>query len=461
MNARCTAAVATVAGFAASAIAQCPPATPGGLSASDGTQCNGVFVNWNDVSGATSYQVWRSFNNNLGQAILIGSPFESEWMDLTAVPGVTHYYWVRAFRAACVGNNFGPYAGPNIGYRGTTPGTPSGLVASDGTCGSVELSWNTVAGPPLYQVYRNTVNDWASSTLAGVTFGGSLSDVTALPMQTYYYWVRSSAACGDSGPSNMDTGVRGAIPIPPSSVTAAEACGGIRVTWSAGYAIPQITGYNVLRGTSDVISLAETIHTTSSSATTYVDQSATPGITYYYWVSAMNACSSLGVGTPGAWGTTAYTPLAISQQPQNLSVAQGASASFSAAASGVGFVTYQWHRNGGAMVNGGSISGATGSTLTINPVAASDAGGYWVVVSDSCGSLTSTPATLTVSAGTCYANCDGSTGAPLLTANDFQCFLNKFAAGDSYANCDGSTGVPALTANDFQCYLNKFAAGCS
>ncbi|MBX3378185.1 MAG: hypothetical protein KF678_14415 [Phycisphaeraceae bacterium] len=29
----------------------------------------------------------------------------------------------------------------------------------------------------------------------------------------------------------------------------------------------------------------------------------------------------------------------------------------------------------------------------------------------------------------CYANCDGSTGTPLLTSNDFQCFLNKFAAG--------------------------------
>ncbi|MBX3377704.1 MAG: S8 family serine peptidase [Phycisphaeraceae bacterium] len=62
---------------------------------------------------------------------------------------------------------------------------------------------------------------------------------------------------------------------------------------------------------------------------------------------------------------------------------------------------------------------------------------------------------------TCYANCDQSTGAPLLTANDFQCFLNKYAAGDTYANCDGSTGSPILTANDFQCFLNKFAAGCS
>lgn len=85
----------------------------------------------------------------------------------------------------------------------------------------------------------------------------------------------------------------------------------------------------------------------------------------------------------------------------------------------------------------------------------------------------------------CYANCDGSPCAPILTANDFQCFLDKFVAGASYANCDGVGGLTAndfqcflaefvlghsyancdgiggLTANDFQCFLNAFVAGCS
>jgi hypothetical protein len=62
---------------------------------------------------------------------------------------------------------------------------------------------------------------------------------------------------------------------------------------------------------------------------------------------------------------------------------------------------------------------------------------------------------------TCYANCDGSIGTPVLTVQDFGCFLNRFAAGDSYANCDGSTTAPVLTVQDFGCFLNRFAAGCS
>ncbi len=61
----------------------------------------------------------------------------------------------------------------------------------------------------------------------------------------------------------------------------------------------------------------------------------------------------------------------------------------------------------------------------------------------------------------CYANCDGSTIAPVLTANDFQCFINAFVNQQPYANCDGSTFPPAFTANDFQCYINRFAGGCT
>lgn len=66
-----------------------------------------------------------------------------------------------------------------------------------------------------------------------------------------------------------------------------------------------------------------------------------------------------------------------------------------------------------------------------------------------------------VGAPACYANCDGSSGSPLLTGNDFACFLNRYASGESTANCDGSTGVPSLTANDFACFLNAYASGCS
>ncbi len=68
--------------------------------------------------------------------------------------------------------------------------------------------------------------------------------------------------------------------------------------------------------------------------------------------------------------------------------------------------------------------------------------------------------TWTIAVPPCYANCDGSTDSPVLSANDFTCFLAKFRAGDLYANCDGSTDAPVLSANDFTCFLVQFRAGC-
>ena len=64
-------------------------------------------------------------------------------------------------------------------------------------------------------------------------------------------------------------------------------------------------------------------------------------------------------------------------------------------------------------------------------------------------------------AGGCYANCDYSTNNPILNINDFQCFVNLYAAQDPRANCDGSTNPPILNIVDFQCFVNAYAVGCS
>lgn len=60
----------------------------------------------------------------------------------------------------------------------------------------------------------------------------------------------------------------------------------------------------------------------------------------------------------------------------------------------------------------------------------------------------------------CYANCDGSSQTPILNVNDYQCFLNAYAAGRPYANCDGSSIPPVLNVSDFMCFLNRYTQGC-
>ncbi|HSU55492.1 MAG TPA: immunoglobulin domain-containing protein, partial [Candidatus Dormibacteraeota bacterium] len=89
------------------------------------------------------------------------------------------------------------------------------------------------------------------------------------------------------------------------------------------------------------------------------------------------------------------TPPAITRQPVSLTNNAGTTATFSVGATGTS-LTYQWRKGGTNMANGGNVTGATGSALALANVASGDAGTYSVVVANSAGSVTSTPATLTV-----------------------------------------------------------------
>jgi FG-GAP-like repeat/Immunoglobulin I-set domain len=100
-------------------------------------------------------------------------------------------------------------------------------------------------------------------------------------------------------------------------------------------------------------------------------------------------------------------------QPTSLDVPVGGSAAFTVAAVGLEPFTYQWRRDGIDLADGGAVSGATTSTLTIDPVSARDAGSYDVVVTNDCGVIVSEPASLTIASPPCPAdlNLDGSVDA--------------------------------------------------
>jgi hypothetical protein len=109
---------------------------------------------------------------------------------------------------------------------------------------------------------------------------------------------------------------------------------------------------------------------------------------------------NVGAGTPPLVDMGAYerVPLSVSA-PANQTGCAGASASFSVTASGAPTLSYRWRKGGINLSDGGSISGSTTTTLTINPTVTGDSGSYDVVVTDGFGQmLPSSAATLTVNA---------------------------------------------------------------
>ena len=93
-----------------------------------------------------------------------------------------------------------------------------------------------------------------------------------------------------------------------------------------------------------------------------------------------------------AGGFQGYKPVAPAvSQPASITVPLGQTATFTVSATGTGTLTYQW------LKNGNPISGANSSSYTTPPTVAGDtAAVFTVLVSNSVGSVTSGPATLTV-----------------------------------------------------------------
>ena len=103
-----------------------------------------------------------------------------------------------------------------------------------------------------------------------------------------------------------------------------------------------------------------------------------------------------GVGQSRTFSLAVIAPPAITSQPADQPVLDGATATFAVGAGGGQPLYYQWLRNGGALNDGGNISGSATSNLTVAAASAADAGSYSVIVSNAAALLASSNASLTI-----------------------------------------------------------------
>src|SRR5258706_6777208 len=85
-------------------------------------------------------------------------------------------------------------------------------------------------------------------------------------------------------------------------------------------------------------------------------------------------------------------PPAITAQPTSRTITSGSQTTLNVTATGTAPLSYQWYI--GASGNTASpVSGGTGTSLTVSPTSTTS---YWVRVSNSCGTVDSSTATVTV-----------------------------------------------------------------
>jgi sugar lactone lactonase YvrE len=142
---------------------------------------------------------------------------------------------------------------------------------------------------------------------------------------------------------------------------------------------------------------------------------------------------------------------AITSQPSALTVVNsGAVVNLAVTVGGDPAPTLQWRRNGVNLVNGGAISGATTSTLTLSNVTNANSGKYTVVATNSRGSITSSEYEVAV-LGSNVSSQPATTGkditlaAPEASGNVQWQISNDFGA--NWTNLSNSGAYSGVTTN--------------
>lgn len=176
-----------------------PPATPSGVNAS-GTAPNQITVGWNQVSGVTGYNVYRSNGACPGGTFsLVGTvngAANLSFVDNGVTGGNTYSYKVTAYtscesaQSSCV-----QATAPSC----TVPGVPT--ITSVDNSVTYQLTVNWTAGSPAgatYEIYRAASTCPATTTLlaSGVT-GTSYVDNTVSGGTTYAYQVVAVDSTGN------------------------------------------------------------------------------------------------------------------------------------------------------------------------------------------------------------------------------------------------------------------------
>jgi hypothetical protein len=184
-----------------------PPMAPT-IWAVAGSSCGGnVFVSWNAVQNATSYNVYRD-------GTLVATSSSLSFTDKGLSQGVTYSYTVQAVNSAGTSPFSNTASTKASGVCATVPAAPT-LAATTGTqCGgTISLTWNSVTNADSYKIFRDG-NQIATTT------NTSFVDSGLTPLSSHYYKVTAVNVVGDSAYSNNVSATASAeCPLPAPTVS--------------------------------------------------------------------------------------------------------------------------------------------------------------------------------------------------------------------------------------------------
>jgi Ig-like domain CHU_C associated/PKD-like domain len=286
-------------------------------------------------------------------------------------------------------------------------------ICNTTTCASVAVTVNALSVAPTSISGTTTICNGNSTTLTlaggtagtgataqwftgscGGTSAGTGNSITVSPSSTTTYFVRYSGTCNTTTCASVIVNVNTVHAITLQPIATQTVCSDSSVSFSVNTS-GSVTSYQWYKGATLLTNggsiSGATSATLSISPISLLDVSSN-----YYCVVSGNCASPINSNAAELLVNEKVTIVTQPQATQTLCA--GTTATFSVVATGTG-LSYQWHNGGVPLLNGGTISGATSSTLSISSLSVSDSSNnYYCVVGGTspCGNLTSNNAILIV-----------------------------------------------------------------
>ncbi|MCF8297349.1 MAG: immunoglobulin domain-containing protein [Saprospiraceae bacterium] len=244
----------------------------------------------------------------------------------------------------------------------TSQSSSSTICSGSSTTISVTATGST---PLAYQWYNST----------GAI--GSANNSTYSASSAEYYYCKVSNSCGIATSNTMVITVN----TPPNIITQSSnttKCEGQSVQFSLAASGTYPINYQWYKGISAI---------SGATSNSYLISPVSLSDAGNYYCKSTNICGS---DSTSNINLTVNSPILITYQSGDSSRCVGQSMTFSVQSTGTLPISYQWFNANGA------IAGATNNTYSINSVALADAGYYYCVLTNTCGTAQTNYKTLTV-----------------------------------------------------------------
>lgn len=367
---------------------------------STATTSNAILI---DVQAATApyfyyqpsnYSVTSGNSMNLYASVSGTSPITYVWKkDGVTIDGATSYSYSKANVTSADAGSYTVTA-TNIAGSVTSSAFTVTVVAPTAPTFSSQPYDRTVSVGDYFSYWGD-----ADSTIS-VTYQW-YKDGVAIPGATSYYFSRYATASDAGSYTVVATNSVGSVTSRAGVVTIRPAVAPSSVSISTGPITVTIgESFNLYVSNTDGTApltyqwKKDGVAISGATSSSYSKSNVTADDTGTYSLVVTNSVGSATSSGTSVSVTNAQVPI-ITSHPPSRTVYPGDYVNMSVSATGTGTLSYQWKKDGVA------ISGATSYYYYVSSsITSADAGVYTVTVSNSQGSVTSQPATITVLAAT-------------------------------------------------------------